>query len=104
MITLLYHGNAIHLLESVSVNIGGTILKKQKDCVKTPSYMRASNVDSNKEKDLSVGDVLRSARKSLIARQIAIFFFFLLLVLCIIAFFAFGYFEQVFDYFADRLL
>jgi hypothetical protein len=66
--------------------------------------MRASRGETLGEKDQSVGDVLRSARRALIVRQLAIFILLLLVIACIVSFFAFGYFGEVIDYIANRLV
>lgn len=79
-------------------------MKKGTDRVRTPTYMRASRGETLGEKDQSVGDILRAARKALIVRQIVFFVFLLVVVACVVAFFAFGYFDKVFDYVADRLV
>lgn len=79
-------------------------MKKGNDRVRTPTYMRASRGDTLGKKDQSVGDVLRTARKALIVRQIVVFILLLLVVACIASFFAFGYFEKVIDYIANRLV
>jgi len=79
-------------------------LKKGNDRVRTPTYMRASRGETLGEKDQSVGDVLRSARRALIVRQIVVFVVLLLVIACIVSFFAFGYFGKVFDYIANRLV
>lgn len=79
-------------------------MKKGNDKVRTPTYMRASRGETLGEKEQSVGDILRTARKALIIRQIVVFILLLLVVACIVAFFAFGYFGKVIDYLADRLV
>lgn len=79
-------------------------MKKGNDQVRTPAYMRASRGETLGQKDQSVGDVLRAARKGLIVRQIAVFILLLLLAACIVSFFTFGYFEKVIDYISDRLV
>jgi hypothetical protein len=79
-------------------------LKKGNDQVRTPTYMRASRGETLGVKDQSVGDILRTARKALIVRQIFVFVLLLLVVACIVAFFSFGYFGKVIDYVADRLV
>ncbi len=79
-------------------------MKKGNDKIRTPSYMRASRGEALGEKEQSVGDILRAARKALIIRQIVVFVILLLFVACVFAFFAFGYFGKLIDYLADRLI
>jgi hypothetical protein len=66
--------------------------------------MRPARSDGISNKEMSVGDVLRGARKALIIRQIVFFFLFLAVVGAIISLFAFGLFEDVWIMFSNRFL
>ena len=79
-------------------------MKSNNDQVRTPAYMRPARSDGISNKEMSVGDVLRGARKALIIRQIVFFFLFLAVVGAIISLFAFGLFEDVWIMFSNRFL
>ncbi|MBN1891152.1 MAG: hypothetical protein JW780_00055 [Clostridiales bacterium] len=79
-------------------------LKSNHDQVRLPAYMRHAHGESSSNKEMSVGDVLRVARKALIIRQIVFFFLFLAIVAAVISLFAFGLFEDAWKLFTDRFL
>ncbi len=66
--------------------------------------MRPVRGENLSDKEKSVGDVLRGARKALIIRQIVFFFLFLAVVAAVVSFFAFGLFEEVWKLIAGRFL
>jgi ABC-type microcin C transport system permease subunit YejE len=79
-------------------------LKTNNDRAHTPAYTRPAYGDGISERDMSVGDVLRSARKALILRQIILFFLVLAIIATFIAVVALGAFNGVFNALVDRLL
>lgn len=79
-------------------------MKSNHDRVRTPDYMRPIYGYGFSDKDLSVGDVLRKARKALIIRQIALFFLFLIVVAVAVASIIFGAFDGALEFFSDRFL
>ena len=53
---------------------------------------------------MSVGDVLRSARKALIVRQIVFFFLIIAVLVAVISVFAFGLMDDLIESLSDRLI
>jgi hypothetical protein len=66
--------------------------------------MRPARGENISDKEMSVGDVLRVARKTLIIRQIVMFFIFLAVVAAVISLFALGLFEDAWKLFVSRFL
>ncbi|NLT12264.1 MAG: hypothetical protein GXY06_07635 [Clostridiaceae bacterium] len=79
-------------------------MRQANNKVRMPAYMRATNVESQFDSNLSVGDVLRKANKRLIIRQIVWIVIYLLLVGALTYGVLTGKFENAVDYIVDSFL
>jgi len=79
-------------------------LKSNNDRIRTPAYTRAAYRDGGTDREMSVGDVLRSARKALIVRQIVFFFLIIAVLVAVISVFAFGLMDDLIESLSDRLI
>ncbi|HOO61181.1 MAG TPA: hypothetical protein PKV44_01980 [Bacillota bacterium] len=71
-------------------------MKKRFEHVRTPSVIRSQNADA--ENDISIGDVLRKARRDMITSQIIKAIFVVVLVSVIICLFITGVVDRLMDY------
>ncbi len=79
-------------------------MKTNNDRIRTPAYTRTAYGEGISDKEMSVGDVLRSARKALIVRQIVIFFLIIAAFASVIAIVALGLLDEAFEALTNRLL
>lgn len=79
-------------------------MRKPKEKIRTPAYIRSSQPDRRSSSDMSVGDVLRIERRKLVIRQLVWVLVFLLLAAGLVLLVSMGYLEQFVDYVIERLL
>ena len=79
-------------------------MRKPKDKIRTPSYIRSSQPDRLSSSDMSVGDVLRIERRKLVIRQLVWVLVFLIFAIGLVAIVGLGYFDQLMDFIIERFI
>ena len=79
-------------------------MKRGTDRVRAPAHSRGYRVEAGSQRNTSVGEALRKAKKDLVLRR---FIYYILLFLVVVAFIAIaygGYFGKLIQYLMDHLL
>ena len=79
-------------------------MKRGNDQVRVPANSRGYRVEAGSQKNTSLGEALRKAKKDLVLRRFIYYILLIFLVVAVIAIAYSGYFGKLIQYLMDHLL